>query len=591
MPYALAQSATDHNDFLSKLITFVTSRSCTAAVVNAGGSGYAVNDVLTVSGGTSTIAVELVVTGVSSGAVTTVRISQSGAYTSIPTNPVSVTGGGGTGATFDLTFNTDNGWTLLARSQQAASATVSAGGTGHAINDILTVLGHGDVVTAPTFTITEIGASAGVVAAGGTGYTVNDTLTLSGGTFSTAATFNVDSVSGGVVTGVSLVSAGSYSVTPGNPVATTGGTGTGCTLTVTFDAAALVTLTTAGDVFHEAANPASTSSDGSGVGATLTVTYANLASGNFTCMLDGEGGGSDNIIVGLRTFTDGSSNNLEIRGFTAETTTAGFNFQPGVSPGGHDLSGTEQEGAYVPLDNAALTYWLFVSGRRIIGVIKVGASTYTNFYLGFINPFGTSTDFPYPLYVGGCSSQHDRLFSSNAIGYSGMVDPIRAGNDTFGPHFYRTPDGNWNSPCNSLEVGGGRNALDDFVVWPAGQTGQDGVLIDDRPGQNLIVGTDFIPNTGNPGTATFFMKQTPDSPNGRSLLWPTIIAREGDGGSVPRDVHGELDGVFWSSADIDDQSAIAVSEDTFTDENGERYHIFQNCNRTELFSYFCVVEE
>ena len=40
------------------------------------------------------------------------------------------------------------------------------------------------------------------IAGGGTGYTVGDTLTFSGGTFTTAATLTVTTVSGGVITGV-----------------------------------------------------------------------------------------------------------------------------------------------------------------------------------------------------------------------------------------------------------------------------------------------------------------------------------------------------------------------------------------------------
>lgn len=80
-------------------------------------------------------------------------------------------------------------------------------------------------------------ALSAVVAAGGTGYTVGDDISLLGGTLGTgqaAAVFNVDTVSGGVVTAVSLVSSGGYETAPTNPVSTGGGTGTGCTLTVTF---------------------------------------------------------------------------------------------------------------------------------------------------------------------------------------------------------------------------------------------------------------------------------------------------------------------------------------------------------------------
>jgi hypothetical protein len=75
------------------------------AVVGAGGSGYVVGDTLNVVGGFGQITAELTVTTVSSGAVTGVSISNAGQYTEIPANPVTVTGGTGVGATFDITFD------------------------------------------------------------------------------------------------------------------------------------------------------------------------------------------------------------------------------------------------------------------------------------------------------------------------------------------------------------------------------------------------------------------------------------------------------------------------------------------------------
>jgi len=71
------------------------------------------------------------------------------------------------------------------------------------------------------------------IATGGTGYSVSDVLTVSGGT-GTAATLTVTSVSGGVVTGVSITNAGDYSVNPTNPVSVTGGTGSNATFRLTI---------------------------------------------------------------------------------------------------------------------------------------------------------------------------------------------------------------------------------------------------------------------------------------------------------------------------------------------------------------------
>jgi hypothetical protein len=72
-------------------------------------------------------------------------------------------------------------------------------------------------------------ASATVVTGGSSGYAVNDTITLTGGTFSQAAVLTVTSVASGVVTGISVTTAGVYSVLPTNPVSkgSTSGSGVG----------------------------------------------------------------------------------------------------------------------------------------------------------------------------------------------------------------------------------------------------------------------------------------------------------------------------------------------------------------------------
>jgi hypothetical protein len=76
------------------------------AGVFAGGTGYTVGDTLTVVGGLGQIDTELTVSTVGGGgAITAVTITNAGQYTEIPVNPVSVTGGSGSAATFDMTFD------------------------------------------------------------------------------------------------------------------------------------------------------------------------------------------------------------------------------------------------------------------------------------------------------------------------------------------------------------------------------------------------------------------------------------------------------------------------------------------------------
>jgi len=77
-----------------------------ALLVNVGGTGYAVDDILIFAGGTSTKAATATVTSVDGlGAVTGIKILERGEYTSFPASPVATSGGTGTGATLDAMTN------------------------------------------------------------------------------------------------------------------------------------------------------------------------------------------------------------------------------------------------------------------------------------------------------------------------------------------------------------------------------------------------------------------------------------------------------------------------------------------------------
>jgi len=77
-----------------------------SAAVNGGGTGYAVGNTLAVVGGIGQITTELTVATIGAGGVITgVTVTNAGQYDVAPTNPVSVTGGAGSAATFNITFD------------------------------------------------------------------------------------------------------------------------------------------------------------------------------------------------------------------------------------------------------------------------------------------------------------------------------------------------------------------------------------------------------------------------------------------------------------------------------------------------------
>ena len=104
-----------------------------AAAIVGGGSGYAVNDTITLTGGTFSAAAVLTVTAVNAGVITAVNITTVGSYTVLPANPVAQgsTSGSGTGATFNITA-----WGL-------DTISVSSGGSGYDAGTQLTVTGGG----------------------------------------------------------------------------------------------------------------------------------------------------------------------------------------------------------------------------------------------------------------------------------------------------------------------------------------------------------------------------------------------------------------------------------------------------------------
>ena len=142
------------------------------ATIQAGGTGYTVNDVLTVTGGTPlSAAATLTVTSVSAGVITGISTTNQSTYTALPTNPVSVTGGTGSGATFNLTWAVVNGSTgysiTNAGSGYVEQPTVTFSGGGGSGAAAYATVGSGT-------TVKSIGSSMSFSTAGGESLRVLD---------------------------------------------------------------------------------------------------------------------------------------------------------------------------------------------------------------------------------------------------------------------------------------------------------------------------------------------------------------------------------------------------------------------------------
>lgn len=261
-------------------VSSVKVRAATQAVA-AAGSGYFTGDTVTFGDGTWTTPAVFTLT-VDPSTITATGTSNAGSRSiaSALTDPVTAdsSSGSGTGATFNIGCGVRGvvpaapGTYTVVPASPVATTTNSATGTG------------------ATLTPTWRSPSA-AVAAGGTAYSVGQTLTAVGGT-GTPATFTVASLVGAdgtAVATVTMATPGAYTVPPANPVATTGGTSSDCTLTVTWEMASAVVATSGtGDVSADyISGEVLTLVGGTGGAATATITDVKVR----TAVVVGQGNG------------------------------------------------------------------------------------------------------------------------------------------------------------------------------------------------------------------------------------------------------------------------------------------------------------
>tara|TARA_R110002167_G_C12707228_1_gene655165 strand:- start:56455 stop:58107 length:1653 start_codon:yes stop_codon:yes gene_type:complete len=550
MAFNSGTGITDHIAMLDKLTEVVTGRFLETVVVNAGGTGHAIGDIIEIdaTGSTSTILAQLEVTSVAAGVIDGIRVYRSGVYTVDPTtttaNAQSGTSGSGISATFDITMSAPV-WAVNRRTQQAASAVISAGGTGYVVGELLTI----DL--------------AGVK-----------------GFHGVSAIFRVASLSGSAVATLDLGTGsvvGNYEEVPTGALTTTASaSGTGCTLTVTWE-------------------------DGT-----------KAENDHQMCMLEGEGlAGADEIHVCIRPVTavQGFDNsfNWGLIGMTGYNAGIPVHQQVGVNSKAINITTgdlpTVNTGSYVILkdDDADpdMEWWINWNGRRMIMVCKVEGSSstfYASMYLGFINQFGTDTEYPYPLWLCGNYFKEDTLWTNTSEVVGGIVEVTCASGASSskpnGPGFLRHPDGTWNGHAGTSvgTTGTARAVSSNFSIYPFGNPPTQGQGINGTVGTSngtmWQAGSAMIPATGVPGVPGKRLKPTPGTGDPYYWLIAPILTKTDDTFPTDWQLFGEIDGVFWFSTG---DNGI-VSEDRFV-QDGKRYTIFANGNRTQEWSYFALDED
>jgi hypothetical protein len=209
-------------------------------------------------------------------------------------NYLQVAGANTANAAVLSTQGSDTNVSMALKTQGTGAIDLAAGSSGVNISNggtvtAITRIANGSAYTSvPAMAITAPTTAGGVqaiatanmylasfsIAGGGTGYTVNDVLTVVGGTNLDPIQLTVSAVSAGVITAVTTLTYGYYSVFPSSPVSVTGGTGSGATFNLLTWGFSGASITNAGSGYVE--QPTVTFSGGGGSGAAA---YATVGSG------------------------------------------------------------------------------------------------------------------------------------------------------------------------------------------------------------------------------------------------------------------------------------------------------------------------
>lgn len=261
-------------------------------------------------------------------------------------------------------------------------------------------------------------------------------------------------------------------------------------------------------------------------------------------ILKGPGFGTGyEVYFGVRT-SESDVNNIfswESFGFTTYDSSRSLPSQINISPS-----------VFTRLWNASISYWMAISDRRIIVIAKC-SNTYHSLYAGFIDPFSTPIEYPYPFYLGS---------DSRAAAAFGAIDNtvFSAFQPASGAAYLREAGGVWR-PVGVYSDGGFTiNAPAQYTVWPymtpGGNNGFYGyppkVQFEPQPGT-----TDVIP------------------------MLPTYIMAMFDEGGVL----GVLEGVYWVAGNL-------LSAEQELTVGGSTYQVFIAISRSiESPDSFYAIEE
>lgn len=277
----------------------------------------------------------------------------------------------------------------------------------------------------------------------------------------------------------------------------------------------------------------------------------------------GAGAGKE-VFFNVRTFADAANNiySWEMRVACAYSAAAPWGTQLGENP----------NNCYFNLSNLSLNYWFYVNDRRVIVVAKTGTN-YVSMHAGFVLPFGTPAQYPFPLYL--CGDYNiPTQFSLNNASRRHCFDPGNR-SDTQPNAWARSADNVWYPIANHINSSN--------TNWAAGSAkGQRGWVWPFHAGgaTNGNIGSNN-PWSWNGGGLTGdhawdgeFMQPTQQ---GERMLMPIMVC----GGDIGP--FGVMDGAYAvGGAGLATEGTITIGARTF--------RVFQNVQRNSPDDFYCIEE-
>lgn len=269
--------------------------------------------------------------------------------------------------------------------------------------------------------------------------------------------------------------------------------------------------------------------------------------------LQGQGSsGTDQIIVGMQTYRNVGNNvfGIKIQGYTAFDNTLTFATMPGVSPP-----------CFTAMEIVSFNCFFWVTGRRIMVAARIG-TTDILFEFGYILPFATANQYPYPLMISGSVQDATYNYQQNNFGQSSMPDPCPNGCQI------RWVDGTWLTVAHYNNNNAARtSALTNANAYMF-QPLRDNSATDGA--ENSNVASELALFTQYSAASQIISS----SEIGAYPLYAVILTNANQ-------LVGQVDGLFVIPGQgLSAGDTVTVGSDT--------YDVFHNTWRTEFPDFFCI---